>query len=125
LSIEPQAMYSQRGYSPKDNDGTYVNSTLGYLSMPLFLKVNLGEKFAIMAGPQFDFLSSVKDDNNNFDTGDFKSSSTGRTAGLHRAGRAADRPAAPRHAQSADGVAADSVFKQSPAAWRRAVSLCE
>lgn len=82
LSIEPQLMYSQRGYTPKDNDGSNVNSRLGYLSMPLFLKANLGEKFAIMAGPEFNYLASSSDSNNNFKKEDFKEWSTAITGGV-------------------------------------------
>lgn len=82
LSLEPQVLYSHRDYTPKDNDGTNVTSKLGFISVPLFLKASLGDKFAIMAGPEFNYLANSSDSFNNFDKEDFKEWSTAVTGGI-------------------------------------------
>ncbi|GAO42592.1 OmpA family protein [Flavihumibacter petaseus] len=83
ISIEPQAMYSSYPISPKTNTAGILNGDMDYISVPLLVKFHLGPKFAITAGPQFDFLTRVKDDNNSgLDKDDFKKTSTAITGGI-------------------------------------------
>ncbi len=70
VSIQPSALYSQMGgiYIFTDNTGRYKwTQGLGYLSVPVPLKINAGDHFAFLVGPQFDFLvgARVKDANDN------------------------------------------------------------
>lgn len=65
FSIEPQVMYSQRGYFSDVTDGTEPEVTVGYVSIPVFAKASFGKYFAVMAGPEFNIMTSAKDDNNN------------------------------------------------------------
>ena len=70
VSIQPGLLYSQMGsrYDVTDNTGTYKwIQTLGYLSVPVPLKINAGNSFAFLLGPQLDFLvgARLKDANDN------------------------------------------------------------
>src|SRR5215471_4202289 len=70
VSLMPMALYSQMGgrYYYTDNTGTYKwTQNLGYLSVPVPLKINAGNAIAILVGPQFDLLvgAKVKDANDN------------------------------------------------------------
>jgi Outer membrane protein beta-barrel domain len=57
LSFQPEYLFSQTGGKVKNADTTYK---FNYLSLPLFLKLQVHEKFALMAGPQFDILIHAK-----------------------------------------------------------------
>jgi outer membrane protein OmpA-like peptidoglycan-associated protein len=70
VSLEPSLLYSQMGgkYNFTDNTGTYKwTQNLGYISVPVPLKINAGNSFAVLLGPQFDFLvgARIKDANDN------------------------------------------------------------
>jgi len=70
VSLQPNLLYSQMGarYYTTDNTGTLKwTQTLGYLSVPVPLKINAGNSVAFLVGPQVDFLvgASVKDANDN------------------------------------------------------------
>ncbi len=70
VSVQPSLLYSQMGsiYNFTDNTGTYKwTQNLGYLSVPVPLKINAGDHFAFLVGPQFDFLvgARLKDANDN------------------------------------------------------------
>jgi outer membrane protein OmpA-like peptidoglycan-associated protein len=70
VSLQPSALYSQMGgrYYYTDNTGTYKwTQNLGYISVPVPLKINAGNSFAFLVGPQFDFLvgARVKDASDN------------------------------------------------------------
>lgn len=82
VSIEPQLMYSGRKFTPEQTNSTAPQGKLNFFSVPLFLKVGLGKSFAIMAGPQFDFLLSTKDSRNVFKKDDWRKSTTSITAGI-------------------------------------------
>jgi len=83
FSLEPQLMYSSYGYHSGDAGVILNDGKLKYISLPLLLKFHTGDKFAITAGPQLDFLSSVEDDNNSTrTTDDFKKTSFSGFAGL-------------------------------------------
>jgi outer membrane protein OmpA-like peptidoglycan-associated protein len=81
VAFEPELMYNSLTYF---TDGTSLlnDSKAGYLSLPLLLKFHLGHNFAITAGPQFDFLMSVNDNNNNWDKEDLKSTSIAANVGI-------------------------------------------
>lgn len=82
FSIEPQVMYSGRSFEAKSNASSTAGGKLNFISVPVLLKVGLGKNFALLAGPQFDFLSGYKDDNNVFSKDDWRKSDIGITAGL-------------------------------------------
>src|SRR5678809_822501 len=70
VSLQPNLLYSQMGakYYVTDNTGTYKwTQNMGYLSVPVPLKINAGNSIAFLVGPQFDFLvgASVKDASDN------------------------------------------------------------
>jgi outer membrane protein OmpA-like peptidoglycan-associated protein len=74
VSLQPSLLFSQMGskysYSFSDSLGTYSNKLtqkLGYISVPVPLKINAGNHFAFLVGPQFDFLvgAKIKDQNDN------------------------------------------------------------
>src|SRR5688572_18212220 len=65
FSVEPQAMFSSYSYQTDDTEPVLVrDGEISYISVPLQLKFHAGEKFAITAGPQFDFFMSIEDDIN-------------------------------------------------------------
>ena len=66
VSLQPSLLYSQMGamYYITDNTGTQKwTQNLGYLSVPVPLKINAGNSVAFLVGPQVDFLvgASLKD----------------------------------------------------------------
>src|SRR6185295_3017503 len=70
VSLQPNLLYSQMGarYYVTDNTGTLKwTQNLGYLSVPVPLKINAGNSVAFLVGPQIDFLvgAKVKDANDN------------------------------------------------------------
>lgn len=83
VSLQPMLLYSQMGarYYLTDNFGTFKwTQNLGYVSVPVPLKINAGNSFAFLVGPQLDFLvgARVKDasgnkikNEDNFDQVDF------------------------------------------------------
>ena len=82
ISLEPQFMYNQYAYKTDATAALLKDSKAGYFSIPVMLKFHLGDKFAIIAGPQFDFLTSVKDDNNNWTKDDVTNSSVSILGGF-------------------------------------------
>lgn len=65
FSIEPQLMYSSYRYFTTSTTPLLLNDgKIGYISLPVLLKFHLSDKFALTAGPQVDFVSSVKDNDN-------------------------------------------------------------
>ena len=65
FSVEPQAMFSSYSYQTDDTEPVLVrDGEISYISVPLQLKFHAGEKFAITAGPQFDFFMNIEDDIN-------------------------------------------------------------
>ncbi|NEN23748.1 PorT family protein [Cryomorpha ignava] len=81
LAIQPEYLFSQMNSAVKEND---VLIKLNYLSLPVFLKFQLTEQLALMAGPQFDLLISA---DGNFGTSqklthDVEESSIAATVGL-------------------------------------------
>jgi outer membrane protein OmpA-like peptidoglycan-associated protein len=64
LSFEPQFQYNMNSYAPDNSPGLF-DGKMNYIAVPLLLKFNLGQKFALTAGPEVDFVTSLSDDNNN------------------------------------------------------------
>ncbi|HMC01283.1 MAG TPA: porin family protein [Flavobacteriaceae bacterium] len=62
VAIQPEVLYSQQGAKYSDSDGYDGTFKLDYINVPVMAKFNLGEKFAIEAGPQAGILISAKDD---------------------------------------------------------------
>ena len=57
LSFQPEYAYSQMGGEIKSDNTVFK---LNYFSLPLFLKYQVVEKVALLAGPQFDILINAK-----------------------------------------------------------------
>jgi hypothetical protein len=57
LFFQPEYAFAQMGGEVKSTGTVYK---MNYLSLPLFLKYQLHEKFSLMAGPQFDMLVKAK-----------------------------------------------------------------
>jgi outer membrane protein OmpA-like peptidoglycan-associated protein len=64
FSFEPQLIYNHYVYNSESVGAILGNGNANYLSIPALLKLDIGKNFALTAGPQFDFLMSVKDKNN-------------------------------------------------------------
>ena len=68
LSIQPEVLYSQKGFKYADKSATIGgqqftykgNSTYNYIDVPVLLKVNAGGIF-FEAGPQYSYLLNVRD----------------------------------------------------------------
>ena len=82
VSLEPQVQFSTLNYQLASPATAQFEGKMSYISVPVLLKLHAGSKLAILAGPQFDFISSVSDNNNNIQKSDIKSNSTAITAGL-------------------------------------------
>ncbi|MGH2665843.1 porin family protein [Flavobacterium sp.] len=61
FSLQPEVLYSTQGASYK-NAVEEFKSELGYVSVPVLVKINLGKTVSIDVGPQFSFLLSKKID---------------------------------------------------------------
>jgi outer membrane protein OmpA-like peptidoglycan-associated protein len=75
-------MYNSYAYATDATSAFLKDSKVGYIAVPVLMKFHIGEKFAITAGPQFDFVSSVKDDNNIYDKEDLVTVSVALNAGI-------------------------------------------
>jgi len=84
FSVEPQLLYSSQRYQTNNTSSNLLlkDGSIRYLSIPLLLKFHAGDKIAIVAGPQVDFVTGVKDENNTAQESDFKQSSFSAFAGL-------------------------------------------
>lgn len=69
LALQPELLYSTKGATYK-NAVTEFKNELGYISLPLVLKINLSKSLSLELGPQASFLLSEK---NEFD---YKNSET-------------------------------------------------
>ncbi|HMK27422.1 MAG TPA: OmpA family protein [Chitinophagaceae bacterium] len=67
FSIEPQLMYSVHRYVTSSTSTVLIrDGKIGYVALPVLLKFHFGNHFALTAGPQVDFLSSVKNNSGSF-----------------------------------------------------------
>jgi len=84
FSIEPQVMYSSHRYQTSNTTPNLLlrDGSIRYISVPLLLKFDASDKFAITAGPQIDFVASVDDKNNLAQKNDFKGTSFSAFGGL-------------------------------------------
>lgn len=83
FSIEPQLMYSVYRYHT-NNPATLLlkDGRISYFTLPVLLKLHAGDKIAITAGPQVDFFTSFKDNNNTAQEDDFTKTSFSLFGGL-------------------------------------------
>jgi len=84
VSIEPQLMYSSYRYFTNSTTTPLLLSDgkISYISLPVLLKIHPVKALAITIGPQFDFLSSVDDDDDLAVDDDFNKTSVSLSAGL-------------------------------------------
>ncbi|HSU27259.1 MAG TPA: porin family protein, partial [Chitinophagaceae bacterium] len=83
LSIEPQLMYSSYRYFTSDPTPLLLNDgRIEYISLPVLLKFHLGSMFALTAGGQADFLTSVVNNNGPAIKDDFRKTSFSLSGGL-------------------------------------------
>ncbi len=84
FSIEPQLMYSSYRYLANSTTTPLLlrDGKISYISLPLLLKIHPFDKLAISVGPQFDFVSSVKDNDNVAVAEDFNKTSISVFGGL-------------------------------------------
>jgi outer membrane protein OmpA-like peptidoglycan-associated protein len=83
FSVEPQLMYSSYRYRTNSTASLLLNDgKIKYISIPLLLKFDASESFAITAGPQVDFLSSVDDNRNVAQKSNFTKTSFSAFGGL-------------------------------------------
>lgn len=69
LSVQPEVLFSQKGYQYADDEFTILGQNYtykgeqryNYIDVPVLLKINAGGLF-FEAGPQYSYLLSVKDD---------------------------------------------------------------
>ena len=67
FAIQPEVLYSQKGFK---GSGTLLGSpysftrTTDYLDVPIFVAIRPSEYFSILAGPQFSYLMSKKNEFN-------------------------------------------------------------
>ncbi|MBY0480200.1 MAG: thrombospondin type 3 repeat-containing protein [Chitinophagaceae bacterium] len=86
VSFEPQAQLSWLKYSLNSNTSplSQFDGTMQYQSYPFLFKVQTGKNFALLVGPQFDFLNTLKNSSSNgvFYKRMFIAQSTAVTAGF-------------------------------------------
>lgn len=73
FSFEPQLNYTQLQYESQTIGSLLRDGRIGYISVPLQAKLHLGDVFAIVAGPQLEITTSVKDENDLIEKSDLKS----------------------------------------------------
>ncbi|SNC77499.1 Outer membrane protein beta-barrel domain-containing protein [Hymenobacter gelipurpurascens] len=69
LSLQPEVLFSQKGFQYADNEFNIGNNTIkyegdrtyNYIDVPVLLKINAGGLF-FEAGPQYSYLLKVKDE---------------------------------------------------------------
>ncbi|WP_207436267.1 porin family protein [Sabulibacter ruber] len=73
LSLQPELLYSQRGYQYRDDEYRVGNETFrsegnvnfNYLDLPVLLRINAGG-FVVEGGPQASYLLGIKDKSETF-----------------------------------------------------------
>ncbi len=77
LSVEPGIQYSQKGYTGEEaGTGLEVKETLGYIDIPVLVRLKLLPAVNVFAGPQASILASSK-----YQKGDQTSDSSDATKG--------------------------------------------
>ena len=84
FSIEPQLMYSSYRFmtSSTTPDLLLADGKISAITVPVLLKIHPWSKVAITLGPQFDFLSSIDDEDDMAMDEDFNKTSLSLSAGL-------------------------------------------
>jgi outer membrane protein OmpA-like peptidoglycan-associated protein len=84
FSIEPQLQFNSYQFQTRStNLGLLMyDGKIRFISLPILLKFHAGDHFAITFGPQFDFRTSIEDNNNVANKEQFKGSSVGLSGGL-------------------------------------------
>jgi Outer membrane protein beta-barrel domain len=78
FSIQPELLYSTQGASYENAIDEYKNE-LGYISLPVLLKIYLSDSFSLDVGPQASFLLNKKDE---FNLNDYNTFDFSANAGL-------------------------------------------
>ncbi|MEQ3690621.1 MAG: porin family protein [Flavobacterium sp.] len=78
FSIQPELIYSTQGASYENVVDEYKNE-LGYISLPIMLKIYLTDSFSLDVGPQASFLLNKKDE---FNLNDYNTFDFSANAGL-------------------------------------------
>lgn len=78
FSIQPELLYSTQGASYENAIDEYKNE-LGYISLPVLLKIYLSDSFSLDVGPQASFLLNKKDE---FNLNDYNTFEFSANAGL-------------------------------------------
>ncbi|MBN3585899.1 PorT family protein, partial [Algoriphagus aestuarii] len=77
LSVEPGIQYSQKGYTSEEaGSGLAVKEQLGYIDVPVLVRLKLLPALNVFAGPQASVLASSK-----YQKGDQTSDSSEATKG--------------------------------------------
>ena len=84
FSVEPQLMYNSYQYQTSSTTPTLLlkDGKIRYISLPVLLKFHVGDHFAITAGPQFDFMSNIEDNDNLATEDQFKKTAVSLSGGL-------------------------------------------
>ena len=70
LALQPELLYSTQGATYKNALGDITNE-VGYLSIPIMIKINLSKSISLELGPQASFLLSEKDSVNLYKSNTF------------------------------------------------------
>jgi hypothetical protein len=73
IALQPELLYSTQGATYKGVGGTIgdIKNEVGYLSIPVMLKINLSKSISLELGPQASFLLSEKDNVNLYKSNTF------------------------------------------------------
>ena len=73
LALQPELLYSTQGATYKGVSGTIgdIKNEVGYLAIPVMLKINLITSISLELGPQASFLLSEKDNVNLYKSNTF------------------------------------------------------
>jgi outer membrane protein OmpA-like peptidoglycan-associated protein len=84
FSIEPQVQYNSYRYNAGSTNPALLltEGKIRYISVPVLLKFHLGDKVALIAGPQVDIITGVTDKNKIATKDDFNKSSYSAFGGL-------------------------------------------
>ena len=58
IKIEPGIQYSQKGYNGIDDTWGIIDEQLGYIDLPVLIRLNLLPMVNVFGGPQFSFLAT-------------------------------------------------------------------
>lgn len=78
FALQPELLYSTQGANIKEAVNEF-KSELGYLSIPVLMKINLSESLSLETGPQASFLLSKRKE---FSLGDYNTFDFGVCGGL-------------------------------------------